>query len=63
MSIKKLKRFNHLDPYNNNLFTCFNYPSKDEEYIDRSFIKIASFDPGVINTGFRIERKGKNRRH
>lgn len=57
MSVKKLKRFEHFDEYNSSLFTCINY--KDLPTSDKSYIQIAAFDPGVVNTGCRIERREK----
>lgn len=57
MSIKKLKRFDHTDPYDNNLFTCLNYPVAGASYPERNYVQIAAFDPGVVNTGCRIERR------
>lgn len=56
MSVKKLKRFSHSDAYDSNLFTCINYkPNSNPK--DKSFVQIAAFDPGVVNTGCRIERR------
>lgn len=57
MSVKKLKRFDHIDPYDSALFTCLNYPCTEVTYPERDFVQIASFDPGVVNTGCRIERR------
>lgn len=55
MSVKQLKRFDHLDNFESNLFTCINY--KDHLPSEKNFIQIAAFDPGVVNTGCRIERR------
>lgn len=57
MSIKKLKRFDHVDPFENNLFTCLNYSDARVDLPDRDYVQIAAFDPGVVNTGCRIERR------
>lgn len=58
MSVKKLKRFGHVDKFDSALFTCINY--KDNLDLDnKSSIQIAAFDPGVVNTGCRIERREK----
>lgn len=57
MSIKKLKRFDHVDPFENNLFTCLNYSDARVNLPDRDFVQIAAFDPGVVNTGCRIEKR------
>lgn len=56
MSIKKLKRFSHLDKFNSNLFTCINYKDILPDS-SKNYIQIAAFDPGVVNTGCRIERR------
>lgn len=58
MSVKKLKRFEHFDEFNSNLFTCFNY--REQSPIEKDYIQIAAFDPGVVNTGCRIERRYKD---
>jgi hypothetical protein len=55
--VKKLKRFDHLDPFENNLFTCLNYTEARVDLPKRDFIQIAAFDPGVVNTGCRIEKR------
>lgn len=57
MSIKKLKRFQHTDPFENNLFTCLNYDETRTDPEERDFVQIAAFDPGVVNTGCRIEKR------
>ena len=55
MSIKKLKRFGHQELRESNLFTCLNYI--DHLPSTKGFVQIAAFDPGVVNTGCRIERR------
>lgn len=57
MSVKKLKRFDHVDPFENNLFVCLNYTEARVDLPKRDFIQIAAFDPGVVNTGCRIEKR------
>lgn len=64
MSVKKLKRFSHIEPYESNLFTCINYNGKclSSDALTTTGdaskgIQIAAFDPGVVNTGCRIERR------
>lgn len=57
MSVKKLKRFDHLDPFENNLFTCLNFTEVRTDLPKRDFVQIAAFDPGVVNTGCRIEKR------
>lgn len=57
MSIKKLKRFDHVDPFENNLFTCLNYTEARVDLPARDYVQIAAFDPGVVNTGCRIEKR------
>lgn len=56
MSIKKLKRFEHSDFFDSNLFTCYNYTDQQCDP-NKEIIQIAAFDPGVVNTGCRIERR------
>jgi hypothetical protein len=60
MSVKKLKRFGHTDKFDSALFTCINYKEETKtegQEENKSYIQIAAFDPGVVNTGCRIERR------
>lgn len=57
MSIKKLKRFSHKEPLDSNLFTCLNYDDSKKDFPPRDYIQIAAFDPGVVNTGCRVEKR------
>lgn len=54
MPVSKLKRNYHKDPFSNNFLTCYNYNDQD---LPRENITIAAFDPGVVNTGLRIEER------
>lgn len=56
---KKLKRFGHLEPSIAPESCVFlNYtPDHLDKYPLRKFIQIAAFDPGIINTGCRVERR------
>ena len=63
MSVKKLKRFSHNEGFDSNLFTCINYKDKSNDASippNKPYIQIAAFDPGIINTGCRIERRLKD---
>lgn len=62
MSVKKLKRFSHNEGFDSNLFTCINYKDKtiSPDTQVKPYIQIAAFDPGIINTGCRIERRLKD---
>jgi len=59
MSVKKLKRFSHIEEFESQLFTCINYKDKNPSE-NKKYIQIAAFDPGIINTGCRIERREKD---
>lgn len=52
MPVKKLKRDYHKDPFEHTYLTCYNY---NDQCLPRENITIAAFDPGVVNTGLRIE--------
>lgn len=56
MSVRKLKRFGHIDGFDSPLFTCINYNDTCISS-EKPYIQIAAFDPGVVNTGCRIERR------
>lgn len=51
---QKVKRDYHADPFKNPYLTCFNYNDQD---LPREEITIAAFDPGYVNTGFRLEKR------
>lgn len=59
MLLRKLRRFGHIEPEITGDFCVFlNYSDRyTEKFKQRSFLQIACFDPGVINTGCRIERR------
>jgi hypothetical protein len=59
MLINKLKRFVHIEPKISGDFCVFlNYSDKHfEKHPQRDFLQIACFDPGIINTGCRIEKR------
>ncbi len=62
MLIKKLKRFGHLETIDSGSFTCLNLDSNcQKKYPKRDFLQIAAFDPGIVNTGCRIEKRNKNK--
>ena len=56
MSVKTLKRFSHAESFDSKLFCMFN----DKVLPSRDYIIIAAFDPGVVNTGVRIERRNED---
>lgn len=62
MLINKLKRFVHIEPKISGDFCVFlNYSDKHFlKHPQRSFLQIACFDPGIINTGCRIEKRHIN---
>lgn len=57
MPIKRLKREYHTDPFKNSFLTCYNYKN---QHLPIDEITIAAFDPGVVNTGFRVEKRYKD---
>lgn len=54
---QKLKKNYHADPFNSSYITCFNYNNQD---IPKKEFTIGAFDPGFVNTGFRIEKRSLN---
>lgn len=59
MLISKLKRFGHFEPaYTGDFCVFLNYSvGYEEKWARRDYLQIACFDPGVVNTGCRIERR------
>lgn len=59
MLINTLKRFGHIEPKLSGFHCVFlNYSENHfKKHPQRDFLQIAAFDPGIVNTGCRIERR------